>query len=194
VRGLGYRARGHDTFGNLNTTPGDVIQNYKWLGYVDADVTKGLGVVQLADVFDPKQARYKLLHISVAAVWCPPCNQETDGIVPVYPQLEQMGVLFIQAVTDGPTQGVPATTLDLEHWITKHASNFTEMLDPSLQLGQLFTSTTIPLNIYVDPRSMEILDAYEGLALSANSTGQVDYVQDAQTYLTWIAANPRTAY
>jgi hypothetical protein len=148
-------------------TPGSIIQNFKFLGYLNGDMSQPLTTISLADYYDPCNKRYKILHISVAAVWCEPCNEETDAVVAdlnsATSVLNADRTVFIQALDDGPTEGVPATTSDLTYWITKHSSNFTEMLDPGLKnLGGFFVAAAIPWNSDIDVRTMEMLDSSEG--------------------------------
>lgn len=174
-------------------TPGNVINNYKFFGYPTSAVpyptqavvvqSGQLQTIALADLFDPLQKRYKLIHLGVAAVWCVPCNEETDATVPVIAQLGQEGVIFVQALSDGPIFGVGATQGDLNGWITKHKSNFSEMLDPGLtNLGQFFNAAAIPWNAIIDPRSMEILT--DGVGFSGNIVG------DVSPWLSWVTSNP----
>jgi hypothetical protein len=146
-------------------TPGSVIQNFKFLGLPGGDASQPVATISLADYYDPCNKRYKLIHLTVAAVWCEPCNQETDAIVGAKDWLAQNGVVVIQALDEGPTVGVPATLNDLDYWIHKHASNFTEMMDPGLQnLGGFFNAASIPWNADIDPRTMELLDSSDGWA------------------------------
>lgn len=144
-------------------TPGSVMQNFKFLGYPDADESKGLQTVGLADFYDPCNKRFKILHVTVAAAWCEPCNQETDAIVAARADLASRGVAVLQALDDGPVQGQPATVSDLDFWISDHKSNFTEVLDPGLQnFSGFFDAAAIPWNADLDVRTMEILDASVG--------------------------------
>jgi len=145
------------------SAPGSVMQNFKFLGYPDADESKGLQTVGLADFYDPCNKRFKILHVTVAAAWCEPCNQETDAIVAAEADLASKGVAVLQALDDGPVQGQPATVSDLDFWIADHKSNFTEVLDPGLQnFSGFFDAAAIPWNADLDVRTMEILDASVG--------------------------------
>lgn len=167
-------------------TPGSVMANFKFFGFPHGDTSHGLQVVALADYFDPMNKRYKVLRINAAAVWCPPCNQETDAIVAAKTKLDAEGVVILQTLFDGPTKGVSATENDLVHWIQKHASNFDSVLDPGLQnLGGFFNSDAIPWNADLDVRSMEILDQ----SLGWNG----DILSDVQPALSWVSSNPPTA-
>src|ERR1700722_387389 len=72
---IGHRAR--------STTPGQQMQNFKFLGWPNAmqgSPTSYSGAfvpVALSDFYDPLGQKYKLIHLSVAGVWCGPCNLET---------------------------------------------------------------------------------------------------------------------
>jgi hypothetical protein len=165
------------------TTPGSIIANYKFLGYPDGDESKGLQTIALADYYDPCGRRSKLLHLSVAGVWCVPCNDETAAIVAAKADLASKGVVVIQALSDGPTEGVAATPSDLDFWVAKYMSNFTEMLDPGLMnLGGFFPASALPWNCDIDPRTMEILDDSTGWA------GDVD--TEIQPGLNALPADP----
>lgn len=143
--------------------PGSVIQNFKFLGYPNADESGGLQAVSLVNYYDPCGKRLKVLHISVAAVWCVPCNQETSALIQAKAQLDGEGVVILQALSDGPTKNVGATETDLRYWIQITKTPFTEMLDPDLaNLGIFFDDAAIPFNADVDPRTMEIIDATTG--------------------------------
>jgi hypothetical protein len=119
-----------------------------------------------------------MIHLSVAAVWCVPCNEETSDLVAAKSTLDSDGIVVLQALDDGSTPGTPATVNDLNYWIGEHQSNFTEMLDPGLQnFGGFFQASSIPWNADLDPRSMELLTSSDGYAGSA--TGEMIDGQNA---------------
>lgn len=165
---------GYGRTARSGSTPGSVIQNFKFLGYPslpgDGTYPATLSTISLANYYDPCNKRYKMIHLSVAAVWCVPCNEETDAIVAAKSQLDAEQVVVLQALDDGPTEGTPATQTDLDNWIQNHKSNFAEMLDPGLQnLGGFFNAAAVPWNCDIDPRTMEILDSSEGWSGSVSS-------------------------
>jgi hypothetical protein len=196
---------------------GSRIANFAFTGYVPMNVTpidangtpSATTTIHLADYFDPKQqgvpgviggVPIKLIHLSVAALWCGPCNDETDHISGANytgtnpspaaswaDELAPLGVVFIQAINEGAVEGVGSTITDLNEWIapTRHNSNFPSMVDPEGQnLGIFFDATAIPFNANIDARSMEIL--------SADDNGYDSNLDQTikSTYLTWIASNP----
>jgi hypothetical protein len=145
--------------------PGSIIENFKFLGYPNADKSQGLQTISLADYYDPCNKRFKVLHLSVAGVWCVPCNEETSALVAAKTTLDAEHVVLLQALDDGPTMGVPATLSDLNYWVADHTLNFTEMLDPGLHnLGGFFDAAAIPWNADIDPRTMELLDSTVGFS------------------------------
>ncbi len=178
----GYQARK----GNI---AGNTIRNYKFQGYKHldtaspTDMSKGLADVSLADYFDPEMRNFKVIHLSVAAVWCGPCNDETDETAKVANALSAQKVVFVQALDDSGVQGHPADKTDLDAWIIKHKSNFTELLDPGLtNFGQFFDAAAVPWNANVDARTMEILSSGVG--------EPPDMTADVTTWTTWVDAHP----
>ncbi len=181
TRGLGFSARGFDGNGQPRKNPGSVIANYKFLGYPDADRSKGLQTVALADFYDPAGKTFKIIHVAAAGVWCQPCNQETDALVPVAADLRKQGVVFLQAVAEGPTPNVAATKVDLDGWIDAHHSNFTEVLDPlEASLGEWWDRNSLPWNATIDARTMEVL--FQAAAYEEPTSVKV--------WLDWYATNP----
>lgn len=177
--GMQATIAGHDTnpdgvpypapAGNYGTspragkTPGSIIANLSFLGYPNGDSSKGLQVVSLADYYDPCGKRLKLLHLSVAGVWCDHCIQETMAFVAAQSSLGSQGVVVLQALSDGTVQGVGATRQDLDYWVGQFRPTFTEVLDPGpTQLAGFFNASAIPWNADVDPRTMELVDSTTG--------------------------------
>jgi hypothetical protein len=181
--GVPYPSSSGGHTARMGSTPGSVIQNFTFQGYPNADMSKGLQPISLADYYDPCGKRLKMLHLTVAGAWCVPCAEETDALVAAKAQLASERVTVIQALGDGPTEGVPATMTDLDHWIAKHGSNFTEMLDPNLaNLGVFFNAGSVPWNADIDPRTMEIIRDGTGWPGDLNS--------DLQPSLTALPAVP----
>lgn len=173
---VGIQARAGDRAGNR-------IRNYRFVGYANSDKGGGLGTVSLANYFDPEGRQHKIIHLIASSVWCGPCNQETQAVVAATARLESKGVVFVQALIDGPTQGTAATKKDLDGWITRYAMDYTTMLDPDVKnLGQFFRAAAVPWNAIIDARSMEILQA---------EVGGIADVDAADTkWLQWVDANP----
>jgi hypothetical protein len=155
-----------------STSAGSVIQNYKFLGYPNANASGGLQTVSLADYYDPCQKRAKMLHITVAGVWCTYCNYETSDLVAAQSQIDSEKIVILQVIDDGLAVGVPATQGNLDYWISVHRPTFTEVLDPGLHnLAGFFSAAAIPWNADIDVRTMEILTSSVGQIGPSDLTG-----------------------
>jgi hypothetical protein len=168
---------------------GDSIPNLKFLGYYTPDTktvadTGTQKQVQLADYLDPEMRKYKVVHLTVSSVWCGPCNQETDAIAQsIAANLEPEGVVFVQMLADGPVLGTGATFQDLGGWVGKHKTNFTVLLDPgAAQMGQFFPAASVPFNVTLDARTMEILKKSSGY-----NPGMED---ELRAQVQWVMSNP----
>jgi hypothetical protein len=162
-------ASGYGHVPRSGTTPGSILQNFKFYGFVDGAIPSPdkMSVVSLADYYDPCNKTYKMIHLTAAAVWCGPCNQETDAIVAAKSDLQGKGVVVLQILFDGSIMGTPVYQATLEGWVKEHSSNFTEMLDSELvdpNLGGFFNTAYIPWNADIDPRTMEMLDSSDGFS------------------------------
>jgi hypothetical protein len=162
-------SNGYGHLARSGNTPGSILQNFKFYGFVDGVVPSPskMGIVSLADFYDPCAKTYKMIHFTAAAVWCGPCNQETDAIVAAKSDLASKGVVVLQILFDGAVMGTPVYQSTLESWIHLHNSNFTELLDSELvdpDLGGFFKTAYIPWNADVDPRTMELLTSTDGFS------------------------------
>lgn len=190
--GVPYPTKNIGTEARSGSRPGNIMRNFKFQGYktqMGQTVTPNgqLTQVSLADYFDPQQKNgFKVLHITVSSVWCNPCNEETKEMVAAAPDLASKGVLFLQALNDGPAQGVGATPLDLDGWVKKHQVNFPQVLDPSLKnFGGFFDAAAVPFNADLDLRSMEILSAGVG--------APPDIAAEVEKWTAWVDKNPAQA-
>jgi hypothetical protein len=171
--GVAYPTGCYGHTARSGSTPGSILQNLKFQGYLNGDSTQPLTTISLADYYDPCTKRYKLIHLSVAAIWCTACSGETDDFVAAKSSFDAQQIVVLQALTEGAVEGTPATVSDLNYWISTHKSNFTEMLDPGDQnFAGFFNEAALPWNADVDPRTMEILDSSEGYSGSVQGVVQ----------------------
>jgi len=171
--GVAYPTGCYGHTARSGSTPGSVLQNFKFQGYLNGDTTQPLTTISLADYYDPCNKRYKLIHLSAAAIWCVACSGETDDFVAAKSSLDAQQIVVLQALDEGAVEGTPATVSDLDYWISSHKSNFTEMLDPGDQnFAGFFNLAGLPWNADVDPRTMEILDSSEGYSGSVQGEVQ----------------------
>ncbi|NUP08067.1 MAG: TlpA family protein disulfide reductase [Polyangiaceae bacterium] len=158
---------------------GSIIENYKLWGFADSTVdSESVALIELAMFYNPTgdgvypagspfgegNAKPKALVINVGAVWCGPCNQEADEVLPVeYANYKPMGGQFLSLLADGPTVGKPATPNNLVNWAHKYEPSFPLVLDPAYKLGDLFVADAYPQNMIVDLRTMEVVEIVAGV-------------------------------
>lgn len=153
---LGFTARS-------GSRPGNRINNYKFLGYPDADSSKGLQPISLAQYFDPEGRKYKLIHIVASAVWCPPCQAEAEMTTPLKAQFEAKKIVWLVSMVEGPARGTPSVQKDLDSWIAEFKSPYTHWLDPgNAKFGPFYDIAAIPWNADINAQTMEILSSATG--------------------------------
>lgn len=161
--GIPYPTDNIGTIPRKGTRPGNRIQNFKFLGYPNADKSGGLQPISLAQYYDPTGTKYKIIHIQAAGVWCSACQAETKAVVPIKEELEAKGAVWLVSIAEGPTMGVPSKQPDMDGWIERFKSPFTHWLDPgNKNLGPFYDATALPWNANIDATTMEILTSGTG--------------------------------
>lgn len=165
--GIPYPTDNIGTIERKGTKSGNRIQNFKFLGYPNADKSAGLQPISLAQYFDPTGETYKVIHIQASGVWCTACQAETEVVVPMKAEIEAKKAVWLVSLAEGPTPGVPSKQKDLDGWIAKFKSPFTHWLDPANKnLGPFYDRTALPWNANIDATTMEILTAGTGAVTS----------------------------
>lgn len=164
--------------------PGDRIPNLTFQAFVDGDRAAGLKTISLADYFDPAQARHKILHIEVSAIWCTICSSVTEATVKVKEPLGQEGIVYLEIMTAGKTGGTGPSLGEVEGWVSRHSSNITTAIDVRGRrtAGIAIDPNIRPWDIVIDTRTMEILDSSGGSPL--------DIVKYGRSYLQLVASIP----
>jgi hypothetical protein len=158
---------------------GSIITNYKFVGYVNSVANSAqLAEIQMAEFYNPTGSdvyaegsvfpigapKPKALLISVASVWCGPCNQEADQVLPLeYAKYKPMGGEFLAQLADGPTPGKAATQKSLFNWATKYDVDYPITIDPDYELSALFDQDAFPANMIIDPKTMRIVEVVAGI-------------------------------
>jgi hypothetical protein len=165
--------------GPYGISKGSIIENFQFIGFANASVnSSGMQAIQLADFYNPtgtdvypEGSQYgagtpkpKALLIDVASVWCGPCNQEADTVLPgKYANYKPQGGEFLLQLADGQTPGTAATSKNLYNWVTKYEVNYPGTIDPSYKLGALFDQDAFPANFIIKTQNMEIIESFAGV-------------------------------
>jgi hypothetical protein len=161
--GIAYPTTNIGTNPRAGTTPGNTLANYKFLGYPDGDMTKGLQPISMATLFDPTGQTVKLIHIQASGSWCVYCQEETKTITPMRQMLADRKVAWIISLAEGPTPGTPSTATDLNKWISQFKAPYTHLLDPANKnFGPFYDAAALPWNANINAKTMEILSSGVG--------------------------------
>ena len=165
VESSGCAAPDYPTTG-FGTEAGGVVENACFVGYRAPDrvlpTQAHRETLAFSDYYDPAGTKgVQLLMINTAAIWCSACVAEHDTLPEHVSELAPQGLVVLSTLfQDGKRE--PATLADVERWIANFHTNFPMVADPELQLDRYASSDSAPLNMLVDPRSMQILRKYVG--------------------------------
>lgn len=165
--------------GPYGISPGRVIANYQFVGYVNAaENNDTMQPIQLADFYNPSgeevfpegslygagEPKPKVLLIDVSSVWCGPCKIEAESVLPrLYEKYRPLGGEFLVQLADGRNPGEPAVARDLYRWTTQYDVQYPSAIDPSYKLGALFQADAFPANMLVKTKDMTIVEVVAGV-------------------------------
>ncbi len=137
--------------------PGQTFPNLTLEGIRSAATVDTPEVVSMAEYYDPSGARYDLLHVVAIFMWCPHCNNETNNLASIAAWQADHRVAVVQIAMEGYGGASPGWS-DLQKWVGDHNLGFPVLVDgQGAELGQYFSVNSVPMNIVVNPRTMEIL-------------------------------------
>lgn len=162
---------------NLGTSVGTRMINYKFVGYPDGNPANGLQPMSLAQFFDPTGTKYKMIHLQASGTWCGYCKAETKVVVPMAPKLTGKKVVWIISLAEGRVQGLPATSGDLDQWITQFKPPFPHLLDSgNKNFGPFYDAAALPWNANIDATTMKILSSGVGAKTTEEDVmSEIDY-------------------
>lgn len=158
---------------------GTVISNFAFIGFPNPEQDRSeILDIELADFYNPTgedvypegsifgagEPKPKALFINVSAVWCQPCQYESDVILPVeYAHFRPDGAQFLLMLAEGPTFAVAAEATHLVSWTKKYKTSWPSVIDPSSKLSSLFSPNARPTNVLIDTRTMQIVQIITGI-------------------------------
>jgi hypothetical protein len=156
---------------------GSVIGNYTFRGMVNPSASTTFVEMQLADFYNPtgdelfladsvygERPKPTALWINISAVWCGPCQFESEEILPEeHAKFAPQGAELMVLLADGATVGKPATENNLLTWTSSYGTAWPAVIDPTYKLASLFQSSAYPINIVIDTATMQIAAVGTGL-------------------------------
>jgi peroxiredoxin len=105
-------------------------------------------------------------------MWCPHCNNETKDLASIAEWQAQHRVAVLQIAMQGYSSASPTWT-EVQKWVGDHNLAFPLLVDgQGAELGKSFPVHSVPVNIAVNPRTMEVLDVQIGEVGSPQSYEQ----------------------
>jgi hypothetical protein len=158
------------------STPGQHFPNLTLAGVRSAATVDTPAVVAMSEYYDPTGARYDLLHVIGVFFWCPHCNNESNGLMQIAPWRSTRRVAVLEIAMQGYGGESPGWS-EVQQYATDHGFDFPLVVDgQGAALEQYFDVRSVPLNVVVNPRTMEIL------AVDVGEVGDVEAYE--QTFLT----------
>ena len=157
---------------------GNVISNFRFRGLANPAADASTFVdIQLADFYNPtgsdsfaadspygERPKPRALWLNLSAVWCGPCQQESEEILPEeHEKYAPQGAELFVVLADSALPGDPATEQNLINWTTKYGTAWPAGIDPSYKLPSLFTGSAYPINLVIDTQTMEIAAIIAGI-------------------------------
>jgi thiol-disulfide isomerase/thioredoxin len=157
--------------GNYGNSVGQQIGNLSFLWHKNglADVGQAPTKVTLADIYALRKSGARMLALSGAAEWCPPCQDEAKALGRVlkaqefkdYLQSKGNPLVVVQVVLQ-KQDGSPSDIETMEKWIGAYnIDSFSVGIDPKDQVGQ-YTTNFLPRNLYIRISDMTILGSEPG--------------------------------
>jgi hypothetical protein len=120
--------------------------------------------ISTSEYYDPTGARYDLLHVTGIFMWCPHCNNETNDLAGIAAWRAAHRVAVVQIAMEGYDRGSASPSwTEVQKWVGDHNLDFPVLVDgKGAELGKYFSVNSVPVNIAVNPRTMEVLDLQIG--------------------------------
>jgi hypothetical protein len=99
--------------------------------------------------------------LSVGARWCPPCNTAAKTSQAFWAKYAGNGVVFVEVLLDGNTQGKQATLADIQAWVKKFKIEFPVTFRSGAGAALDSSIESLP-SYYFIGRDMVITDFIEG--------------------------------
>lgn len=146
------------------TNKGQLIDDYSWTGRL-AGISSPVTTLDLHDYYNPDGSKPgKFMFITVSAFWCQACKDEAKQLNGVLTTYGPKGVVIVTDIAQKLDKR-PADATDVDTWIQTYALNTSVVTDPDFVLQTFFDPSTMPLDLIVDLKTMQIVFKTIGSAL-----------------------------
>lgn len=148
--------------GPYGSEVGDTIEDFVFQGYVAPHQNGDMSEIAFSDFYDPSgEQGHRLLLLNTAAAWCQPCAIEHSDLPSRVEEHAGKGLVVLSALFQDEA-GDPAGQDTLDTWVRNFDTNFPMVLDPGYQMGRYGPANSPPVNLIVDPVSMQLVARFIG--------------------------------
>ncbi|MGZ3424289.1 MAG: TlpA family protein disulfide reductase [Polyangiales bacterium] len=139
---------------------GDILADVPIQAYRGAQCE--FGPLSLCEYWDPDGSLgIRAFLLILGASWCPPCRDWATALRPILPAYTARGVRVLELLCEGDRSGIPAVQSNVDAWIKTFGVSYDIGIVSSTDLW-LEPMEGIPINYYVDPRTMRIVTREHG--------------------------------
>ncbi len=140
---------------------GETIDDLEFTGFLDGDTASEPVAVRLGDYTAAERPGARVIMINAAAGWCAPCMREAEAMPEFAAEYEPRGVAILVAVFEDQN-GDPADPEFVKAWVDNFELTVPVLIDSSFQMGKYVDVNVMPVNIFVDAETREILEIAQG--------------------------------
>ncbi len=152
---------GDGTQGDDGGQAGETIDDLEFPAFLDGDTASEPVAVRLGDYAAADRPGTRVIMINAAAGWCAPCMREAEAMPEFAAEYEPRGVAILVAVFEDQN-GEPADAAFVKAWVNTFELAVPVLIDTSFQMGQYVDVNVMPVNIFVDAETLEILEIAQG--------------------------------
>jgi hypothetical protein len=150
----------------VGSEKGDRIGPISFFGQLRDEAPTARRPIHLVRFYDPDQklapSPVKLVHVVGASGWLKMSLDHASAYAAESARLRAKGIVTVVAIIDSPRRGVAATATDLDRWLSSSVVPDALTIDSQLSLGKFFDSSAVPVHLWIDARSMEIMSTSVG--------------------------------
>ncbi len=165
-------------------TKGETLRNIELFGY--RVYPNDWQVVRLSEFYDPNGNKgpngvpLKLLAINVSALWCSVCRWEAPILEETCKANRAKGLACYTGIFENAAQD-PAARKDVNSWASDYKIDYPIVLDSAFVWGAFFNKTATPMNMFVDPKTMKIIEVTIGADMKQMKSFLLGAIPDADT-------------
>lgn len=145
-------------------TKGALIDDYTWTGRLTG-ISSPVTTLTLHDYYNPDGSKpTRFMFITVSAFWCQACKDEAKQLNGLYSTYGPRGVMVVTDIAQKIDKS-PTDQNDVDVWIKTFNLKTAVVNDPDFVLQVFFDPSTMPLDLIIDLKTMEIVYKATGSAL-----------------------------